>query len=251
MTDVVALDFDGVLCDSARETGASAWRAGCSLWKAWEGDVPRAFIDRFVELRPLIETGFQTILLMKMIADGVGTTDIKARFGECCQAIIDEEELTREELVGLFGRTRDRWIETCPEEWLELHRFYPGVIEALRESMRKGPVYIVTTKQERFVSLLLDAVGVAFPSDHIYGLDRGMKKEEVLRLLLAEHGARSSRIHFVEDRLDTLIRVTTCRDLAAVSLYFAEWGYARPEDSREARACSRITVWGLGDFLVL
>ena len=35
MSDLLALDFDGVLCDSARETGMTAWRAGQAIWSDW------------------------------------------------------------------------------------------------------------------------------------------------------------------------------------------------------------------------
>lgn len=249
-TDVVALDFDGVLCDSARETGASAWRAGCSIWREWDGFVPSPLLNRFVELRPVIETGYQTVLLMRMIANGLSPHDITARFVENCESIMAEEGLEKSELVRLFGRTRDQWIGASPGEWVGLHRFYPGVIEALRETMQQRPVYIVTTKQVRFVSLLLESTGIEFSCDRIFGLDRGMGKEEVLLRLLREHGDGSPRVHFVEDRLDTLVRVAGCSELTGVVLYFAEWGYASPADRQQAHDCPRITVWGLGDFLV-
>lgn len=250
-TDVIALDFDGVLCDSARETGASAWRAGCSIWREWDGAVPPLFLDRFVGLRPLVETGYQTVLLMRMIANGLSEADITARFAETCESIMFSEGLERSELVGLFGRIRDRWIDVSPEEWIGLHRFYPGVIERMRESLPQRPVYIVTTKQERFVSLLLKSVGMEFPAERIFGLDRGMKKEVVLLQLLHEHGDGSSRVHFVEDRLDTLMRVADCGELTEIVLYFAEWGFVTAADCQQAHKCPRITAWGLDDFLVL
>ena len=68
---IVALDFDGVLCDSARETALSAWRAGAVYWPEWDrAAASESQIGRFIQLRPHLETGYQSVLIMRMIADG-------------------------------------------------------------------------------------------------------------------------------------------------------------------------------------
>ena len=51
VTHVFALDFDGVLCDSAYECAVSAWRAGGELWPDWRVPEPPAeCARRFVKL---------------------------------------------------------------------------------------------------------------------------------------------------------------------------------------------------------
>jgi len=38
-----ALDFDGVICDSAVETGITGWKSACTLWQGMPETIPRLF----------------------------------------------------------------------------------------------------------------------------------------------------------------------------------------------------------------
>ena len=99
---VLALDFDGVLCDSEPELTRSAWRAARERWpelmesaasmseqpwkagarKAWAaGDgweplqgngadgLPNWLAAKMRLLRPVLETGFESVLMMRLCAD--------------------------------------------------------------------------------------------------------------------------------------------------------------------------------------
>lgn len=52
--------------------------------------------------------------------------------------------------------------------------------------------YIVTTKQERFVSQILKANSIELPAAKIFGLDRNMNKIDVLKVLLEAHPSEKS-----------------------------------------------------------
>jgi phosphoglycolate phosphatase-like HAD superfamily hydrolase len=249
--DVLVLDFDGVLCDSARETAVSAWRAGREFFSEWSDlDPAPEAIDAFLAVRPVLETGFQSILLMKRIVDGVPVDQIRAEGAPAAEALMPELGLEKAELVRAFGTARDEWIKSDLPDWLSRHGFFPGTLERLREHLAAGtPVFIATTKQERFVEALLAGQGLEFPSDRIFGLDAKKKKEQVLRELLAAYPG--SQLHFVEDRIDTLRRVEDCPELDAVRLYYADWGYGLPADLAGAVADPRLHVWSLDQFLVL
>ena len=93
--------------------------------------------------------------------------------------------------------------------------------------------YIVTTKQERFVTRLLEFNGVGFATEHIFGLDRGLTKEAVLRRLMERHPGR--RVHLIEDRLATLKRLLAQPELSAIRLHLACWGYNTEAERREAK----------------
>jgi hypothetical protein len=137
------------------------------------------------------------------------------------------------------------------QEWLSRHRFYPEVIERFVEQMEITPVVILTTKQERFVSALLDGQRIRFPSERIFGLDTGKTKEDVLEQLLECSEFPDATWHFVEDRLATLIRVAGRERLQQVHLYLADWGYNTARDREEARKCPRITLWNSERFLMV
>ncbi|CAN0473022.1 unnamed protein product, partial [Hapterophycus canaliculatus] len=65
--------------------------------------------------------------------------------------------LSQKELVDAFGSARDNWMETDFQGWLGANKFYEGVPEAI--SACEGEVYVVTTKQTRFASALLEHAG--------------------------------------------------------------------------------------------
>ena len=247
MPNLLALDFDGVLCDSARETAMTAWRAGRTIWPEWQGEAPAELVERFCTLRPWLETGYQALPIMRMAWEGLTAAQLATDFERYEQRIVADSQRSREELVALFGATRDAWIRDDLAGWLGANRFFPGTVAALARALDEGvPTTIVTTKQERFVTALLKGVGIDFPADRLYGLERGVSKETVLRQLLESH---AGRVHFVEDRYDTLERVMAQPELAAVALYLATWGYCTPADLLAARDEPRIMCWGLEQFL--
>lgn len=240
----LALDFDGVLCDSAGETAESAWRAGAGLFEQWRGrPVPPDLVEAFRTVRPVLETGFEAIPLLYLVWQGVPTERILADFAVLRDERIAEWGVARDELVSRFGAARDRWIAEDLDGWLARHRFYPGVIERVRARLSTDEVFILTTKQERFVEALLQPVCPEFPAERIFGLDQGRSKEEILRALVRDGERAPASVHFVEDRLQTLERVAACPELRDVRLYFAAWGYNLAADVEAARRHPRITVW--------
>lgn len=230
---VLALDFDGVLCDSARETGITGWKAAGELWRDMaEPEPPEPLLERYRRARPVIETGFEAILMMRLLADGEDPDALLEDFPRRLPGVIERSGTDAAGLMRLYGAVRDRWIAADPEGWLSLSPLYPGTAEVLTDLPPGTECYIVTTKEERFVVRLLGFHGVDFPAGRIFGLDRGMKKEAVLGVLMGRHPGR--RIDFVEDRLPTLRRLLDRPDLAAVRLHLACWGYSTEAERREA-----------------
>lgn len=249
---IFALDFDGVLCDSVREAGVTAWRAGRDFFhqdQAWEP--PHAYLHRFTRLRPLVETGYQTLLLMGLIQKGLSDADIATRFSEQCQHLLSEWEVSASDCAERFGAARDAWMAADLDDWLGRQRPYPGVIDTFTAALARHPVFIVTTKQERFVAALLKGWGLSFAPEHIFGLERDKPKERVLAELSQQARWRDGCWHFVEDRLATLERVAAHKALEPIKLYLADWGYNTAADRARARAHPAITVWNPQSFLVV
>jgi len=248
--DVFALDFDGVLCDSAVECAHAAWRAGSRLWKDWRGHSPSwLLVRRFVKLRPVVETGYQCILLMRLIKEQYDDKEIYFDFSELSRALLDRIGLTREQFIERFEEARDQWLRDDEHDWLHHHQFYEGVFDTFIERMFRMPVFILTTKPERYVLRLLENQGIYFPARHLYGLDSGKTKEMVLRDLIARPEYENACFHFVEDRLATLLRVAASPELEKVHLYLARWGYNTEQDRQYAAKLDRITIWDTEDFL--
>nr|VFK19014.1 MAG: Phosphoglycolate phosphatase, HAD superfamily [Candidatus Kentron sp. LFY] len=245
----LALDFDGVLCDSVCETGISAWNACAVIWPEMSGGLPsEALLADYGRVRPVVETGHEAILVMRLLEMGVAPAEVIGRFPTWKARLLAEIDRDEDALKGLFGAVRDRCIATDAEGWSAMSPLYPGIKTFLQGLSAVVDAYIITTKQERFVRRLLDYNGVAFPSDRIFGLDRGVPKEAVLSDLSKRHPG--SCWHFVEDRLATLVRVMECADLAPVRLYLANWGYNTRLDRESARGL-KIAILDLCDLLAL
>ena len=53
---ILALDFDGVLCDGMKEYFSSSWAVYCQIWSG-QGKAPDGLFEQFAILRPAIEHG--------------------------------------------------------------------------------------------------------------------------------------------------------------------------------------------------
>lgn len=245
---ILALDFDGVLCDSAAETAASAWRAGKKIWHHWDApEPPLHWVQRFCEVRPYLETGYQAVPMLRLIDLQAPPRAFSHELDARVEKILDRTGLSRAEMVDRFGRARDHWMATDLDSWLQRHRFFPGTLDRVRARMGAGDdVYILTTKQERFVHALLNSADLSLAPGRVYGLERERKKEAILKDLLKEQ----QPILFVEDRLDTLMRVLAEPELRGVGLQYADWGYGTAQHLAAAGQNPAITVVSLDQFLL-
>ncbi|CAN0824902.1 hypothetical protein LINGRAHAP2_LOCUS251 [Linum grandiflorum] len=243
MGDLYALDFDGVLCDSCGESSLSAVKAAKVRWPVLFTGVDSATEDWIVAqmhtVRPVVETGYENLLLVRLllemrvpsirtssVAEGLAVEGILEGWSKLKPVIMQEwGEQNRDDLIDLFGKVRDEWMDNDLTTWIGANRFYPGVPEALK--FASSTIYIVTTKQGRFADALLKKIaGVTIPPERIFGLGTG----------------------FVEDRLATLKNVIKEPELDGWNLYLGNWGYNTPKERDEAESIRRIQVLQLSDF---
>ena len=86
---VFAFDFDGVICDSARENGLTTWRALRTHWPTRVPETPpEGLLGAFLTCRPAIETGYQNIPLMWMLLDGIAPERILTEFDALTEAVM-------------------------------------------------------------------------------------------------------------------------------------------------------------------
>lgn len=253
-----ALDFDGVICDSCGESSLSAWKAAAQLWPDTMNS-PAALekkdsvIEDMRRVRPVVETGYENIVQVRCLLEGVNVDDMLENWGTILQDYMKKWELDRSELVELFGSTRDTWMAEDMKSWLAPNRIYQGLPDALKSAMENDTkeVYIVTTKQARFTAALLkDMAGVNFPMERIFSTTvSGQPKSEVLAMLTEKHPDR--QCYFIEDKISTLEKVSQQSEFDVWSLYLADWGYNTDKERKRAEANPRITVFGLTDFNAL
>jgi phosphoglycolate phosphatase-like HAD superfamily hydrolase len=242
-----ALDFDGVICDSAVETGITGWKVASQLWQDMPAELPTDIINQFRQIRPVMETGYEAILIIRLLFKGVSPAGLLNDFTGSINTLIERENLDIDQLKALFGETRDHWINLNLDEWVEMNPLFDTISSKLKQINPKQ-CYIITTKQERFVSHILDANKLTLPPEQIFGLDRKLSKQQILADLLSIHPEHT--ILFVEDRLPTLENVIDDERLAEIELFFADWGYNTQQDKLAATTLA-VTSINLAGFASL
>ena len=251
---VLALDFDGVVCDGRPEYFESAWQAYTATWpQPLTTTRPAAVADRFSALRPLIESGWEMPLLVHALLAGVDARALKDRHGwlKAAPGLMKGGGVTAEALGRALNRVRDEWFARDAPGWLAHHHFYPGVAPRL-VALLEGPaqVVIVTTKTERFARALLTGADSRLAAISVIGREPGqpVPKPTILRRLADGKGlgADATGVWFVEDMLETLEATAARADVAGVRLFLADWGYNTPVD--RARTVGRIALLSLAQF---
>ncbi|HEY9636428.1 MAG TPA: HAD family hydrolase [Coleofasciculaceae cyanobacterium] len=255
---ILALDFDGVLCDGLLEYFQTAWRTYCQLWKPDSQTPPDNLAPSFYRLRPVVEIGWEMPVLLRALLLEVSEEKILQDWSTIALEIVESEKLDVADIAKKVDTVRDEWITTDLDSWLGLHRFYPGVIERLHEILSAVPtapgktptqVFIVTTKEGRFVKQLLQQQGIQLPEERIIGKETKRPKYQTLRQLIEACTGEGVTLWFVEDRLKTLQLVQQQADLHNVSLFLADWGYNTTAQQELARNDPRIQLLSLSQFV--
>lgn len=245
---VLALDFDGVLCNGMKEYFQTSWRAYCNLWQPQDTTPPDGLAERFYRTRPVIETGWEMPLLVRSLLLDTPEDEILRHWATIAKQQAAADGVDAAQLGAEVDGIRDRWIKSDVESWLAEHEFYPGIIPQLKTWLTTNTeVVIISTKEGRFIQQLLQQHDVDFTKLKILGKEVKRPKPETLRSLLATHEPTAT-IWFVEDRLQTLQAVQQHPDLADVQLFLAEWGYNTQRERELATDDPHIHLLPLSHF---
>jgi hypothetical protein len=250
--DILALDFDGVLCDGMHEYFEASRRTYLRVWpneKAPEGDL----FPAFRALRPVITSGWEMPILLRAIAQGRDQSAIFRNWDEVRDLIVRAEALPGADLVRTLQRTLDdvrrEWIAADRDDWLSCNVPYCPHDELRRVVGEPERALVVTTKEGEFARVILDSWNIALAG--IHGKEAGIHKCENLQTLIADFATTQRRrptLWFVEDRLEALQHVTTHPDLADVQLFLATWGYNTPTVRAAAGRDGRVRALALDRF---
>lgn len=244
---VIALDFDGVICDGLKEYFQTAWKAYAQIWKVKAAPDER-FAPAFYRLRPVVETGWEMPILIRALVTGIEEEKILQDWTTIATQIVAEDHLKPLEVSAIVDTIRDHLIATDLEDWLAEHKFYPGVIDRLQSILSSSIDFvIISTKEGRFIQQLLQKQGIELNNKQIYGKESKRPKPQVLTELRQAYGETAS-IWFVEDRLKTLQAVENQETLAEVALFLADWGYNTASERQQVEESDRIHLISLTQF---
>jgi phosphoglycolate phosphatase-like HAD superfamily hydrolase len=246
---LLALDFDGVICDGLKEYFQSTKLAYIEIWGESDALSRSGLAPSFYRLRPIIETGWEMPVLLRALVLGMTEDRILENWSFLVQDIVNKEKLDWKAVGKKLDSVRDKWIESDLAGWLNLHGFYPGIIDRLARIISSDTdLYIVTTKEGRFVKQLLGEVGIELPDSVIFGKEYSRPKYETLRQIINDKGLSPVDVYFVEDRLEALESVREQPDLQGIGLYLADWGY-NTQQTRDSLQCNKeINLLSLEEF---
>lgn len=233
----LALDFDGVIADSAREAFAvalltySALRPGSPLAAAAADDAAReALFARFVALMPLGNRAEDYAVALAAIEAGVELAD---------QADYDAFYASREvpflrQFHERFYEERRAFAQRDPEGWLALLPPFQPFLDVLRRQAGNAVYAIATAKDRGSVERLLARYGVAdlFDPRWIFDKETGVAKHHHIQQLAEGLGVDFAEIRFVDDKLKHLVDVAPL----GVRCALAAWGYNGEREHELAQA---------------
>jgi phosphoglycolate phosphatase-like HAD superfamily hydrolase len=223
---ILALDFDGVICDGILEYFQATKCTYETLWKIDDRDHLNQFAEQFYRLRSVIETGWEMPILLRALVLAIPDENILNNWPEILKNLLESDQLDKSLIIQKFDTVRDEWITKDLDSWLGLHRFYPGVIERLQEIANSSTkLYIISTKESRFTQTLLAEQGVLINPQYILGKEVKQPKYKTLRQILDQNQLKPEQLWFVEDLLKTLQLVADQPNLNKLGLFLADWGY--------------------------
>jgi phosphoglycolate phosphatase-like HAD superfamily hydrolase len=246
MAELVALDFDGVISDSAPESFLVSIRTWCETMpstalarRAGAGradPIPPAgqvtsdaLYAGFLERMPLGNRAEDYGVVLASLDRGVDLPDQSAY--DAFRAGFEASWL--EAWHRRFYEIRHALADADPDGWLALMGPYPGLPELLRRKASEVVLAIATSKDARSVRSLLRAYGLddVFDDDRLLDKETGVDKVAHLRVLHGRFGVAFADMVFVDDKVNHLDRVAPL----GVRCVLAAWGYNGPREHALAR----------------
>lgn len=249
---VLALDFDGVVSDSAGEAFVVATKTYldmCPESLLFQGD-PRSWTPSEVENSPLYRSFVELMALGNRAEDfGVALAALESQVVvESQQDYDDFRGAQASEFLESFHRhfyeARSDWSFRDPDGWRSWMKPYASFLEVLERRSSEVRLAIVTAKDRASVRSLLSSYGVAslFPDSLVFDKEVGVSKCAHLELLRDRLDCAFEGIVFIDDKVKHLHEVSRL----GVRCGLATWGYNGPREVAEARRSGHL-VLGLDD----
>lgn len=234
---LVALDFDGTLWDSVHECFILTREAYEKL--GWAFPSIDGLEETFTRARFFARTGDDFYLLIKWIEEHPDRDPL---------TMTPEEEETLRKTNGnrmvfekAFYAAREEWREKRFQEWCDLQKPYPGMVEQLRKIQKRfSRAVISTTKDAESVKKLLAIYNITLD---VLGREITVDKAKQMNVIASTYRTPLNQIIFVDDLLDHVRLVKSLGVKGAL----AGWGYGNPRQKEEAAKLG-IPVLALEDF---
>jgi phosphoglycolate phosphatase-like HAD superfamily hydrolase len=248
---LLALDFDGVISNSAPEAFVVALRTYVVMKEKTALRDPSARVSGeaapalgvvrghelyrpFLELMPLGNRAEDYAVILAAVESGRELSDQAAY--DAFREGIDLRWLR--DYHKRFYQLRARLSSSDPEGWLRLMSPYESFLDVLRRRKNDAVLSVATAKDRGSVRKLLRAYGIddLFSEDHVLDKETGVSKSAHLEHLQGKSGWQFSDMTFVDDKVNHLDDVGRL----GVRCALATWGFNGPREEVLARAAGHL-----------
>jgi beta-phosphoglucomutase-like phosphatase (HAD superfamily) len=228
---VLALDFDGVICDSTEECIVTAWNAWREGRARAPQDVPEPYRSALRRERNYVRTAGEYLIVLETAAKGfvIGSQDEY-------DSLLDHFKPALAQFAEVFFNARNRLRAESERQWLDLHQIYAGIPEGLRQLTLICNIFVVTGKDRESVMLFFDRMKLPLADDHIYDKDAAVDKLQAIRKINAHY--------FIDDNINHLRPIHE----AGFGALMAGWGYHTDEHVELAKRLG-VPIVGLDNWV--
>jgi len=243
---ILALDFDGVIVDSAWECLFISYNAYFKVYKRKKKDFlggePFTFenweetkkqhqkeIKYYRTLRPYIRGATDYGLIQKLIEENKFVKN-QEEFDNYRKTVKFDFEAYEKE----FYKERGRLQNINYRAWFNLEPPYPKVIEGIKKLLEEGTKIAIATSNRRKAiakSFTPEYFGFTIEPEDILDRRYGEDKSEQMKQIVKLYNVKFEEIYFVDDQVSHLIQT---RPLG-VKVLLAGWSYVTDIQKEEAR----------------
>jgi len=242
---ILAVDFDGVISDSALKSLFVSHNAYCKYFGSevkknfggelftfdnWEG-----IQKQYKKEMAYLELSGDFFVIIKIIEEQIQIKDQQEFIAYRNQLQFDYQ-FFRE----LFSKEKEEWQKKSFRKWFFLSPVFKEVIKGIQRFTKEGQKVVIAT------SNLGEAIHRAFQPEYlgfkmdiedIFDKNFGKHKAEHMQAIAKKYGAKLNEIYFIDDQLSYLIGT----EVLGVHVFLAGWGYCTESQKEEAKK-EKITV---------
>ena len=243
---ILAVDFDGVISDSALKSLFVSHNAYCKYFGSkakksfggklftfdnWE-EMQKRYkkeMDYYRRLRSYLELSGDFFVIIKIIEEQIQIKNQQEFIAYRNQLQFDYQ-FFRE----LFFQEKEKWQKKSFRKWFFLSPVFKEVIKGIQRFIKEGQKVVIATsnlRQAIHPAFQAEYLGFEMDIEDIFDKNFGQHKAEHMQAIAKRYGAKLNEIYFVDDQLSYLKGT----DVLGVHVFLAGWGYCTESQKEEAR----------------
>lgn len=243
---IVAVDFDGVLSDSAFKSLFVSHNVYCRYFgpevkknfsgesftfENWEKmkQEYRSEMEKYSQLRAYIEQSGDFFVAIKILEEGL---EINSQ--EDFQKIRNQIKFDYSFFRELFFQEKEKWQSEDFPKWFALSPIFREAISAVKRLRNEGAKIVIATSNlgnAIFPAFQPHYLGFKIDFRDIFDKTCGANKSDHMKAIAEQYQVRWNDIYFIDDQLSYLEEVQPL----GVNVYLAGWGYCTENHKRTAR----------------